>query len=131
MLLIYKGQTNNVALTLKEKTTLTTPFYLFSLINDSTKEEKLFLASDISSFKDRYNEFVIEENSTEDLLSGKVKLTLEGFYTYRIYEQESSTNVNKSLTGNLVEVGKALIFGEENLTEAYEGQAKTTKAYQK
>jgi hypothetical protein len=101
---------NNVALTLKESTTISNPNYLFQFINATSLEEVVFIASDTSNFKDRYNLFVIQlvVKNAINLLNGQIYLNDNGYWTYNIYQQASPTNLNLELTGALVETGKVL-----------------------
>ena len=100
MLQLTKGQTQNIILTLTEKQTLTNPNYLFVFENRSTNTEVKFVKlnnTDISLYKDRYNEFSIVVNSY-------FNTSLNGQYTYTVYEQASTTNTDP--TGlNLLETG--------------------------
>jgi hypothetical protein len=97
---LIKGQTQNIILTLTEKQLLTSPNYLFVFENRSTNTEIKFVRlnnTDISAYKERYNEFTIVVNSF-------FNTALNGQYTYTIYEQTSTTNTNP--TGlNLLETG--------------------------
>jgi hypothetical protein len=97
---LTKGQTENIILTLTEKQTLTSPNYLFIFENRSTNTEIKFVKlnnTDISPYKERYNEFTIVVNSF-------FNTALNGQYTYTIYEQASTSNLNP--TGlNLLESG--------------------------
>ena len=83
-----------------EKQTLTSPNYLFVFENRSTNTEIKFVRlnnTDISPYKERYNEFTIVVNSF-------FNTALNGQYTYTIYEQASTSNLNP--TGlNLLESG--------------------------
>jgi hypothetical protein len=97
---LTKGQTQNIILTLTEKQLLTSPNYLFIFENRSTNTEIKFVRlnnTDISAYKERYNEFTIVVNSF-------FNTALNGQYTYTIYEQASTSNLNP--TGlNLLESG--------------------------
>jgi len=97
---LTKGQTQNIILTLTEKQTLTSPNYLFVFENRSTNTEVKFVklnAADISAYKDRFNEFSIVVNSY-------FNTSLNGQYSYSVYEQTSTTNTDP--TGlNLLESG--------------------------
>ena len=87
-------------MTLTEKQLLTNPNYLFVFENRSTNTFVKFVKlnnTDISAYKERYNEFSIVVNSY-------FNNSLNGQYTYTIYEQASTTNTNS--TGlNLLETG--------------------------
>ena len=106
VILINKNSTNNRILTLSEKTTLTNAVYLFEVINDQSGAVKCFICDDISPNPVRYNEFNFIENSNEDLLNGTFELELTGFYTYNVYEQTSTTNLDPTLATNKIETGK-------------------------
>jgi hypothetical protein len=97
---LIKGQTQNIILTLTEKQLLTSPNYLFIFENRSTNTDIKFVKlnnTDISSYKERYNEFTIVVNSY-------FNTSLNGQYTYTIYEQTNTTNTDP--TGlNLLESG--------------------------
>jgi hypothetical protein len=97
---LIKGQTQNIILTLTEKQLLTSPNYLFIFENRSTNTDIKFVRlnnTDISAYKERYNEFTIVVNSF-------FNTALNGQYTYTIYEQTSTTNTDP--TGlNLLETG--------------------------
>lgn len=96
MLLITQGESKYWYLTLSEKTTIANPYYLFSLTHRQTNKVYNFILTDISSFKERYNKFSIDETLYE---------FFEGEYIYEIYAQTSSTNINPSLANQLVETG--------------------------
>ena len=129
MILITKNTTNNIILTLAEKTTLTNAVYLFEVTNDSSEVVKCFIAEDISPNKQRYNEFDLIENATEDLLNGTFELGLSGFYTYNIYEQTSTTNLEPTLSTNLIETGKLNVVSTIAELEQYNGNQTQTTVY--
>ena len=101
MIYFTKGQTSEVILTLKEKQTLTAPNYLFRFVNRVTNVEVKFVllnATDLSTYKDRYNKFSIVTNTY--FVSSNV-----GEWEYFIYEQTSSSNTNPALATTLLETG--------------------------
>lgn len=107
MIRLTKGQTQNIILTLTEKQLLTNPNYLFVFTNRSANTEVKFVklnATDVSIFKDRYNEFSIVTNTN-------FGSSLNGQYVYEVYEQTSTTNTNP--TGlNLLETGIMELVGQ-------------------
>lgn len=120
MIQITKNATNNIALTLTEKCTLTSPDYLFVFQSDETRDSYEFIAADTSTYTDRYNLFaIIETNSTPDPLAGEVELPLVGFYTYTIYEQNSATNLNPANATGIVEVGKVQVIDTPSTDSEY------------
>ena len=96
MLLLTKGETKNLYLTLTEKTTIANPYYLFSFTHRQTNKQYDFILTDISTYKERYNKFSIVEKTYD---------FFEGEYSYIIYAQISSTNINPSLANEIVETG--------------------------
>lgn len=92
MLLFTFGNTETVVLTLDEKKTLTSGYYLFIFDNVTTKSQvtKIFsFAEDESPYPVRYNQFTI---NVDTLFSGHNT----GHWTYSIYEQSSYSNTDPS-----------------------------------
>lgn len=110
MLLLTRGQDNDVIVTLKENQTLEVPNFLFVFTNDQTGGVTSCIAANISEFENRYNEFIITEKDSPDNLAGEVSLKNTGFYHYDIYEQNSDTNLNPDNAINLLETGKAKVI---------------------
>jgi hypothetical protein len=129
VIIINKNSTNTVVLTLSEKTTLTNAVYLFEVINDQSGEVKCFIAEDISTNKIRFNEFNFIENATEDLLNGTFELGLSGFYTYNVYEQTSTTNLDPLLATNKIETGKLNLVDNVSDITQYSGNQIETIVY--
>lgn len=124
MLLLTKGQTaENIIVTLNEKRTIASGYYIFSFQHITTKEiiYKVYaFAEDESDYPNRYNEFEI---NTQSLFGSK----LAGDWVYNVYESETSTTNTTGL--NIVETG---IMKLKDATafeyEAYETTT-TYKAY--
>lgn len=111
-------------MTLTEKSTLTSPYYLMKMVNDTTSEIKHFVfASDQSSYTYRYNQFTLTEvnsSGAEVLTSGTVMLKPTGFWTYEIYEQLSATNLTVENASALLETGKAKVIGTDTSYTEYQ-----------
>jgi len=120
MIHLTKGETNTIVMTLTEKQLLTNPNYLFVFTNRSSNNVIKFVilnASDISLYKDRYNEFNIVTNTN-------FSSALEGQYTYEVYEQTSTTNLNitglnKLETGIMWLSGSTLTYNQFTTTDTY------------
>jgi hypothetical protein len=120
MIHLTKGQTNTIIMTLTEKQLLINPNYLFVFTNRSSNNVIKFVvlnASDLSLFKDRYNEFSIVTNTN-------FSSALEGQYTYEVYEQASSSNtnitgLNKLETGIMWLSGSTMTYNQYNTTDTY------------
>lgn len=120
MIRLTKGQTQNIILTLTEKQLLTNPNYLFVFTNRSANTEIKFVrlnATDVSIFKDRYNEFSIVTNTN-------FGSSLNGQYVYEVYEQASTTNTNPTglnllETGIMELVGQAFSYNQYSTDDTY------------
>jgi hypothetical protein len=120
MIHLTKGETNTIVMTLTEKQLLSNPNYLFVFTNRSSNCEVKFIklnATDTSLYKNRYNEFSIVTNSS-------FKNQLEGQYTYEVYEQASTTNLditglNKLETGIMWLLGSILTYNTYTTTDTY------------
>ena len=120
MIRLTKGATQNIILTLTEKELLTNPNYLFVFTNRSANTEVKFVRlnnTDISQYKDRYNEFSIVTNTN-------FSTALNGQYDYDIYEQTSTSNLNTAglnlLESGIMElVGTPFNFTEYTTTDTY------------
>ena len=109
---LKKGEeTENVALTLTEKTTISSPSYLFEFTSDSTKQANTCICADLSiegAQRDRANLFNITEG-VDDRLNSSLILFNAGRYHYTIREQESTTNLDPDLSGDIIERGIMLL----------------------
>lgn len=132
MQIINRGQNNTIVFTLREKQTLTNPYFLFSFKNQVEQNPINFISSDLSEFPNRYNKFLITEtDGSQNLTSGVVTLSETGDYEYSIYEQTSSSNLNTTLCDNLVplEVGFIRVVGDRPVYKEYDAQTKTYITY--
>lgn len=120
MIRLTKGQTQNIILTLTEKELLTNPNYLFVFTNRSANTEVKFVRlnnTDVSQYKDRYNEFSIVTNTN-------FATALNGQYDYEVYEQASTSNTNPAglnmIESGIMElVGTPFNFTEYTTTDTY------------
>jgi len=130
MILINKNQNNTIILTVTEKATLLSPTFLFKFTNDLTKESVFFISQNISNYKYRYDEFVITETSgVINPLTGIINLNPTGFWKYEIFEQNSTTNLLESLSGNKLENGKVKVIGTETVKTVYNSTLRKYKGY--
>jgi hypothetical protein len=102
MIHLIKGQTNSVVLTLSEKCILSSPNYLWVCTSRNTNEKISFVIlnnTDQSSYKTRYNKFNI---TTSNYFASATN----GEWSYIIYEQASTSNLDPSLASGIVEKGQ-------------------------
>ncbi len=120
MIQLTKGQTQYIYLTLTEKQLLSNPNYLFIFTNRSSNIEVKFVllnAADVSQYKDRYNKFSIVTNTY-------FGSSLNGQWTYDVYEQVSTSNtnpagLNKLESGIMMLNQAATVYTEYATTDTY------------
>lgn len=98
MIQLIQGENKNVIITLTERTTISSGFYYFEFIHETTKEKITFFKNftdNLSLFKYRYDEFLFESSLFQNASIGK--------YIYNIY-QALADNIND--VGDMVETGK-------------------------
>lgn len=124
MLVYTKGQQSDTLVTLSESTTIANAYYLFVFTNVSTKVAYKVIvnsASDTSEFPTRIN---IYSFNTITLFA----TAQAGQFSYEVYEQESSTNLDPSGL-SLVECGKMLLNPSTNLIQQGYEPTTTYKGY--
>jgi hypothetical protein len=112
MLKLIKGQTSTIICTLTEKQTILDANYLFVFKNRSTNDVVSFVlvnGADISTNRERWNEFQVVVNNYFENEN-------EGWYSYDVYEQESTTNTN---TTGLNKIESGLMFLDDNTSVNY------------
>jgi hypothetical protein len=112
MLVYTKGQQTDTLVTLNESTTIANAYYLFVFTNVSTKVEYKTIVnstSDTSLYPTRINIYTF---NTITLFA----TAQAGQFSYEVYEQESSTNLDPSGL-SLVECGKMLLNPSTNLIQ--------------
>ena len=125
MIKFTKGNTDTIYLTLKEKQTILDANFLCVFQSRSTNEKVKFVlvnSADQSQFQDRYNEFDVVVNSyfaTKE----------EGWYTYKIYEQASPSNLNEANAGAVVETGLMFLSDGQDVTTTKYDNPTTFKVY--
>ena len=124
MIVYTIGQQSETIVTLNESTTIANPYYLFIFTNVSTKVQYKIIVnstSDTSAYPERVN---IYNFNTITLFQN----AQAGQYSYDVYEQQSSTNLNPSGL-NLVECGKMLLNPAANLIQQGYEPTTTYKGY--
>lgn len=130
MIKITQTSVNEIIVTLTEKVTLSSPYFLFQFENQQTKQLYYCISADTSSYTDRYNDFSIEEKTNPTLTNGEIRLANEGFYNYTIYEQESSTNLDPDNATGIVEKGICKVIGTARTSYSHTPATTTYVAHQ-
>ena len=112
MILLNKGASNTIALSLKEKETLSSPYYLWRFISEGLATEVSVVMA-FTSQSERCEEWTFIEGTTATLPSG--------ISEYRIYEQSDPANTNWLSAGTLLETGLAKVHGTP--TDSYVPQS--------
>ena len=112
MLRLERNQTSTLIVTVTELKTLSSPYWLFEFMHEQSFEKVYCILTNISTGTTRYDEFELTDG---------VDLTFpyDGFYTYKIYEQTSSTNLDPTLTTSLCEEGRAHVWETGSTDEEY------------
>jgi len=111
-------------LTLSEKTTLSTPKFLFHFKSVQEKKSYYTIIADTSSYTRRYNRFSFTEGA-DDALNGSLILGAGGQYEYFVYEQASTTNLDPANSTTLVESGFMVLdrgnttYNQHTISEEY------------
>jgi hypothetical protein len=112
-------------LTLTEFVTLAMPYYLFVFTHVETKNIVAFVkaeADDESDYPQRYNQFMI---NVATVFANQPT----GEWHYKVYEQESSTNINPALAGSVLEYGKLILDRAAGFTYDQYKSSTSYKAY--
>lgn len=116
MIRIAQDETKRVVLTLKEKSELDVPFYIFEVTSIENRDVTLFTGEDTSLNKDRYNSFTFSEGVTATFSSG---FDLDvGNYNYKVYETPTELSIDTS-TASVVEIGLMEIYSTASSTDVY------------
>jgi len=121
MLVLTQGEdAENIIVTLNEKKTIGSPYYLFVFTNSATKNIVTWIvnsALDQSDYPERFNKFEIPTASLFDTKN-------DGYWLYNVYEQESSTNTD---TTGLTEVENGKMKLNKSTQFSYNGYEPTTE----
>lgn len=111
MIQFVRGTVNVMPVTLKEKQTLTNPYWLIRFVSDNYNTSNTCIAADSNSsdVQNRWNKLSVTESTTENRTSGTLTLA-DGVWTYYVYEQSSSSNLIYTNAGNLCEVGQVMVL---------------------
>jgi hypothetical protein len=124
MILLQKGQSNEIVVTLAEKGSLTTGWYRFLFANKMTQEEvevTFSFSDDTSPYPEKYNCFQI---TTSAHFTDAAK---PGMWSYRVWEQDDDTT---PVIQNLVETGiMRLLPAAEFEISQFQGETTTYKTF--
>jgi hypothetical protein len=105
MLHLTKGNIDTIVVTLTEKCTLPIPNYLWVCTSRTTNEVVKFVilgSTDITNASLRYNKFLFTTNN-------KFANSTNGEWSYIVYEQTSTSNLDTTLATGIVEKGQLTV----------------------
>ena len=114
MLLIKKGQTNDISVSVSLNATFSNPSYLFKFVNILSKDTYIFYPK-VILLNERYDEFQFVEGSPTDLSQDPpvVSFTYEGQYWVYIYQMPcGSTSLDPDNGGALLWDGRAQVIDD-------------------
>ena len=112
MLRIEKNNQSTLIVTVSELTTIPAPYYLFEFIEEQTQEALYCILTNISTGIPRYDEFTLVDGVD-------ITFPYAGFYTYKIYQQASSSNLDPALSDGIVEEGRAHVYEMDSPSNHY------------
>ena len=140
MILLASGA-NTVDVTVAEKATLDSPYYMFLFVNDNTGE-KFMCNTTYTTIQDYIQRFTITVQASPTWYNGQVALSKYGFYHYYVYELADLSGVDYSVIINadistyvptyftsMVESGKAYLEGGDFTVNEYINATTAKKAY--
>ena len=132
MIYIDKNTTNNIYLTLSESTDDTNFLFEFNYDGYTTPSPIYFSTPDISTYTNRYNQFVLVDSditgsfsNTQSTIGFTSSVNLKnGQYTYTIYVSDTTIDVYNlsgvTSSNNIIEVGRMVVNGiDTTIDEIY------------
>lgn len=117
MIYLKNNETNTFVLTLRESSTLSSPYYLFQFENEFiiNPEPIYFTTDDLSMFICRFNMFELTLSDTGSE-NGGIDIPLKmriGQWKYTVYESEIQTLDPLETTGKIIETGRLIVAGSQ------------------
>jgi len=109
MVVFTKNTSTTVIMTLTDKVTIASPYYLMVLDSRSGYAQQAFLITDTSDYPFRYNRFTIEEGV--DFTAPK------GIYKYRVLEKSTAST---TITGDEVVLETGIAVVNDDVAETYD-----------
>lgn len=109
MLYLSTTQSKSIVATLKEKSTLLTPFYTWRILNRDSQVETIF-APENFSMSPYYDAFTVSIGTPSQATGSNVYIdVVQGQYDYFVYQ--TPTEYSLSMTDSVVETGILQILG--------------------
>lgn len=130
MIYIYKDTQNLCSFTLDEAATTGSYDVLFEFINDSTGQEIVFTAQEITNTT-RTNDFYITETTSENYLIGNVTLE-DGWWSYTAYEMPlaSPNSLDIDLAIGTLDIGRVFVYDSTSDVTEYGNDTKDNPTFE-
>ena len=123
MLKLQRDAATTFVTTVTELTTIANPEYLFEFVEEQTQESYFCILADTSLYTTRYNEFTITDGTD-------LNFPIDGYYTYKIFEQANGSG-NLDPTGlTMVEKGRAYVYVTDTDPNEYDNTSETDTVYE-
>lgn len=116
MLILSTTQSNKVVVTLREKSTLITPYYTWEIVNQNSFDTTIF-SPDNFSVSPYYDAFTISIGTPSSLTSSVVLDLVPGEYHYTVYEMNTQYDLNIQNAVDEVEIGLFIVDGTYSLSD--------------
>jgi len=132
MIILEPNTENILVLSLSEKVTIQNPIYLFRFVSKESKVEYVCISAAIDDYSYGRQSFeVTTVTSGATALNGEVALIYGDEYNYYIYAQTSTTNLDYTLSDELIQEGLAKFNKPITTRTNYEREPTTRKVYQR
>ena len=114
---LTQNTTNN--LIFYAASSLTSPYYLVRMVNQNTNKEFAYIVTDLASCP-----FVVAQmtepgrTGIDDAVNGTLKLDT-GYYHIYLYDQASSTNLDYTLSNELLLTEMGYVFSDEDFNRNF------------
>ena len=101
------------------KSSLSSPYYLIRMVNQNTNKEFAYIVTDLASCP-----FVVAQmtepgrTGSDDAVNGTLKLDT-GFYHIYLYDQASSTNLDYTLSNELLVTEIGYVYSDEDFNRNF------------
>lgn len=116
MIVLSTTQSNKVVVTLREKSTLITPYYTWEIQNQNSLDTYVFSADNFS-LSPYYDAFTISIGTSSSLTSSVTLDLVPGEYHYTVYESATQWSLNITSTSSVVEVGLLFVLATFSLID--------------
>ena len=116
MLILSTTQSNKVVVTLREKSTLITPYYTWEIVNQDSFDRTIF-APDNFTLSPYYDAFTMSIGTPSSLTSSVVLDLVPGEYHYVVYEMTSEYDLDILNAIDVVENGLFIVDGTYSIND--------------